>query len=260
MATTIREIIGEFEAWAPLKYQDDFDNSGLQVGTDLDRDCTGVLVCLDITEEVLDEAIKEGCNMVLSHHPLIFHPLRQVSESTYQQRCTIKAVLNGIIIYSAHTNLDNAPEGVNYKIASLIGLDNITWLDPKEGMYAGSGVVGTLPEPMEPGEFLDSLKSTFEVQCLRHSAEPKHPIRTVALCGGAGAFLLPKATAPHADCFITGELHYHDYFDPGLMLVEMGHYESEHFTRELLRDHLESLWPDLPVKITSINTNPVLYR
>ena len=118
--------------FAPLPLQDGFDNAGLQVGL-TDAEVTGVLLCLDVTEAVVDEAVALGCNLIVSHHPLIFSPLKRVTGATYVERCVIKALANGIAIYSAHTNLDNAPGGVNYRIAAKLGLQNVRILVPKEG-------------------------------------------------------------------------------------------------------------------------------
>lgn len=256
----LQEIINAVEKTAPLSIQDGFDNSGLQVGMP-EQEISSVLVCLDVTEETVAEAEEQGCDLILSHHPLLFRPLKSVSDATYQQRCTVRAIRAGISIYSAHTSLDNAPGGVNYRIADVIGLEGLSWLAPKSGTDAGSGVIGELPEGMRDERFLDMLSKRFGVRCLRHSATDGRAIRRVAVCGGAGAFLLPDAISRGADCFVSGEFHYHDYFEnAGVLLAELGHYQSEKFTQELLRDILLKDFPGLKVKITGINTNPINYR
>ena len=135
----LKDIIGIIESRAPLRYQDDFDNSGLQVGSPGDE-VRRVLVCLDVTEAVMDEAERLDCDLVLSHHPLIFKALRQVGDATYQQRCAVRAVRSGIAVYSAHTSLDNAPHGVNHKIAELLGLERLGWLSPRPDGESGSGL------------------------------------------------------------------------------------------------------------------------
>lgn len=275
---TIREIINTLETFAPLDLQEDFDNAGVQVAVNscpdaLDAQLTGVLVCLDITEQVIDEAIAKNCNMVVSHHPLIFQPLKRVCGRTYQQRCVAKAILAGITLYSAHTNLDNARGGVNHIIASMLGLNNLQWLEPR-GSEGGSGVIGELPVPMTAMQLLLSLKTLFKVDALFNNcrgnsafAEQKSvcgtiavekEIRKVALCGGAGAFLMGKAREMGADAFITGEIHYHDYFGQDMLLVEMGHYQSEQYTQELLMKIILRNFPEARVMKTSVNTNPVL--
>ena len=255
----LKEIIAALERLAPPRLQEEWDNSGLQVGFP-EAEVSRVLVCLDITEAIVDEAVEKGCNMIVSHHPLLFKALRQVSDATYQQRCVVRALSAGISIYSAHTSLDNAPGGVNHKIAGLLGLQNLRWLAPLEGEDAGSGLVGELPRPEKDADFLARVRRSFGVQCLRHSALDGREIRRVALCGGAGAFLLGDVVRAGADCFLSGEFHYHDYFENGgVLLAELGHYQSEQFTQDLLLDWLKANCPGLEVLKTAIDTNPICY-
>ena len=133
MATTIKEIATALEKFAPLPLQDGYDNAGLQIGL-TDAEVTGVLLCLDVTEQVIDEAATSGCNLIVSHHPLLFRPLKKITGSNYVERCVIKALSKGIAIYSAHTNLDNAQGGVNHRIAQKLGLKNVRTLVPKENI------------------------------------------------------------------------------------------------------------------------------
>ena len=253
----LKEIIGAIEKVAPLSIQDGFDNSGLQIGLP-EQEVNSVLICLDVTEEVVAEAESLGCQLILSHHPLLFHPLKSVSDSTYQQRCVIHAVKAGIAIYSAHTSLDNARNGVNFKIAEVIGMDGLSWLSAKEGSDAGSGLIGELKEPMQDNEFLLMLKDRFGVTALRHSGTSGKQIMKVAVCGGAGAFLLPEAIRKGADCFVCGEFRYHDYFEnTGVLLAELGHYESEQFTQVLLLDILTDAFPGISARISGTYTNPI---
>lgn len=255
----LREITSALERHAPLHFQEDYDNSGLQVGFP-DAEISRVLVCLDVTEDVIDEAAASGCQLVLSHHPLLFKALRTVSDATYQQRCVVKALSKGIAIYSAHTNLDNARGGVNYMIASRIGLNDLQWLVPSSDPDCGSGILGNLPVPMDPVSFIASLSTEFGVECIRHSQLTGCPVSKVALCGGAGAFLMKEALKAGADCFISGEFHYHDYFENGgMLLAELGHFQSERFTIELLKDILSAECPTLEVITTEIITNPIIY-
>ena len=255
----LREVIAALEHLAPLRLQDEWDNSGLQVGfpeSEIDQ----VLVCLDVTEAIVDEAIAAKCNLIVSHHPLIFKALRQVSDATYQQRCVVKALAAGISIYSAHTSLDNAPGGVNHRIAALLGLEKLRWLSPRDGEDAGSGLVGELPASEPDAAFLARVQRTFGVECLQHSALDGRQVRRVAVCGGAGAFLLHDAVCAGADCFLSGEFHYHDYFEnQGVLLAELGHYQSEQFTQDLLLEYLHKTCPGLTVRKTAINTNPICY-
>ena len=260
----LKEIKSFLEGMAPLAVQESWDNSGLQIGCS-DKDIHKVMICLDLTEAVLDEAEAIGADLVISHHPLIFKGLKSISGSTYQERCVRKAILSDIAVYSAHTSLDNILGGVNHKIASLLGLSSLRWLDSGESAEtlagtcagSGSGLIGELPQPVPVEEFLHSVKEKFGVKALKYSpVAAGTTIRRVALCGGSGAFLLPKAVEMGADCFISGEFHYHDYFDPGTLLIELGHYESEQFTQDLLKESLERAFPELEIVKTSVNTNP----
>lgn len=249
------------EGFAPLAFQEDWDNSGFQVGS-AESDITGVLVCLDVTEAVLDEAVEKGCNMVVSHHPLIFAPLKHLTGGSYVERCVARAIIDGIGIYSAHTSLDNAPGGVNHKIAELIGLQDVCFLAPEASGESGSGIIGTLPSPVPADEFLDMLKRVFGVECLQHSVPVKPLVEKVALCGGAGSFLLGKAAKAGADCFITGDMSYHNFFglEDGPLTIAMGHYQSEQYTIDLIADRLSEAFKDLRVVKTATCTNPIVYR
>lgn len=259
---TISQIIEALERVAPLSLQDGFDNAGVQISTShySNEQTTGILVCLDITEDIIKEAIDKECNLVVSHHPLIFEPLKRICAQTYQQRCVAMAIKNGITLYSAHTNLDNAPGGVNYRIAELIGVKELQFMEPREG--GGSGVIGTLSKPLEAMEFLQILKSTFKVEALQHNFTPtraieKKTIGRVAICGGAGSFLLEKAQALGADAFITGEMSYHHWFGKNILVAAMGHFRSEQFTMNLIADIIKGAFPQARVVITTLNTNPV---
>ena len=256
----LKEVIDALERLAPLRLQDEWDNSGLQVGFP-DAEVTRVLVCLDVTEEIVEEAIAKECELIVSHHPLLFKPLRQLSDATYQQRCIVRALFSGVAVYSAHTSLDNAPGGVNHKIAEKLALQNLCWLSPLDSGEGGSGLVGELPRPEKDADFMARVKHVFGVQCLQHSDLDGREIRRVALCGGAGAFLLRDAVRSGADCFLSGEFHYHDYFEnAGVLLAELGHYQSEQFTQDLLRDYLLESCPALEVVKTALDTNPIRYE
>ena len=279
----IKEIVSALERFAPLPLQDGFDNAGLQVGL-TEAEATGALLCLDVTEAVVDEAVMLGYNLIISHHPLIFKGYKSIIGRDYIERCVLKAIKNDIVIYSAHTNLDNAPGGVNYKIAEKIGLilpafkkaavikallATHPYEEPAFDFYplkntwtqVGSGVVGELEEPEAELDFLKRIKKTFEVGCLRHTRLSGRLIQKVALCGGAGAFLLPKAVSADADVFITGEVKYHDYFnyENDILVAEMGHYESEQYTKEIFYSIIQEMFPELEVQITRVNTNPIKY-
>ena len=259
----IKEIICALERFAPLPLQDGFDNAGLQVGL-TEAEATGALLCLDVTESVIDEAVALGYNLVVSHHPLIFKGYKSITGKDYVERCIMKAIRNEIVIYSAHTNLDNVDGGVNFKIAEKIGLKNVQVLEPKEteeGLVAGAGVIGELEVAETETDFLKRIKKLFEVGCVKHNRMNGRLIKKVALCGGAGSFLLPRAVAGGADVFITGEVKYHDYFyyDNQILIAEIGHYESEQYTKEIFYLIIREMFPGLDVQMTRVNTNPIKY-
>ena len=257
----VRQVLDALEQYAPLPLQDGFDNAGLQIGLTEEQEVTGALLCLDVTEAVIDEAERMGCNLIVAHHPLLFHGLKSITGKSYVERCVIKAIQKGIGIYAAHTNLDNAEGGVNYRIAEKIGLTSLSFLDAKPGLSAGAGVVGELPTAEDERDFLMRLKDLFGIQCIRHNRLCGRKIRRVALCGGAGGFLLSQAIAQGADAFLTGEMRYHDYFghEGDLLIAEMGHYESEQYTVEIFAEVLGQRFPELKIVKTSHNTNPINY-
>ena len=257
-----KQVFDALEQYAPLPLQDSYDNAGLQIGLTEEQEVAGALLCLDVTEDVIDEAERMGCNLIVAHHPLLFRGLKTISGKTYVERCVIKAIQKGIGIYAAHTNLDNAQGGVNYRIAETIGLTNLAFLEQRSGgITAGAGVIGELPVAEDEREFLKRMKTLFGIQCMRHNQLNGRKIRRVALCGGAGGFLLQRAIECGADAFLTGEMHYHDYFghEYELLIAEMGHYESEQYTIDLFAEVLGRHLPELRIVKTTINTNPINY-
>ncbi|MBQ0023419.1 MAG: Nif3-like dinuclear metal center hexameric protein [Prevotellaceae bacterium] len=256
----IRQITTALEEFAPLALQDGYDNAGLQIGLAEDADATGALLCLDVTEAVVDEAIELGCNLIVSHHPLLFRPMKSISGRDYIERTVIKAIKHDITIYSAHTNLDSAEHGVNYKIAEKLNLQSLQWLNPK-GESAGEGIIGLLPKPLPKKEFIGIVKDVFNLSSLRCNDWQGEMVTTVALCGGSGAFLIPKAIEKGADTFLTGEIGYHRFFgyEQDILLLELGHFESEQYTSEILQSVISKAAPSLAIHKSAIPTNPILY-
>ena len=258
----IKEVLSALEQFAPLPLQESWDNAGLQVGL-TEAEVSGALLCLDVTERVIDEAVQKGCNLVVSHHPLLFRGLKQVSDLTDVQRTVVKAIREGVCVVSMHTNMDNAKGGVNFKIAEKLGLADTIFLNPKRvgDIECGSGVIGTLTAPMAARDFVQQVKQTFGVACAMTNELLQRPVAKVALCGGAGDFLLDEAVAAGADAFITGEMHYHQYFgyEQKIQICVIGHYQSEQFTTEVFRDILMARCPDVRTEIAETNTNPILY-
>ncbi len=361
----IKEIISFLEGLAHPSLQESYDNAGLITGA-ADWDCTGIVCSLDATEEVVREAIAKNCNLVVAHHPIVFGGLKKINGKNYVEKTIITAIKHDIAIYAIHTNLDNASDGVNGKIAGMLGLQHTAVLAPKEGIlkklytfipankaaevrnalfavggghignysecsfnaagtgtfkagsgtnpyvgkegqqhqeeeiktelvfpawlegklitalkaahpyeevaydivamqnrhqHTGAGLIGELPEALPAGAFLAHLKTVFGTPAIRHTTLLPRPVKKVAICGGAGSFLISKALAAGADAYITSDLKYHEFFDANsrMLLADIGHYESEQFTISLLQEKLAQKFPTFAVLKTEVNTNPVQY-
>jgi len=262
----IKEVTGFLETVAPLQYQEKYDNAGLIVGNG-ENEFKAALICLDSTEEVIDEAIALGCNLIIAHHPIIFQGIKKLTGKTYIGKAILKAIKNDIAIYAAHTNLDNAfDNGVSTRIAQKLQLGNLDILDPKpefllKGEKVGTGVIATLDNPAGEEEFLRHIKEKLNLQCLKHTRLRGKPVKKVAVCGGACSFLLKKARAAGADIFITADFKYHEYFDAEneIIIADIGHYESEIFTIELIYDLLKNNFTNFAAHLTNVVTNPIKY-
>ncbi len=361
----LRELTAYIESIAPPTLQESYDNSGLLIGSP-DINIKGVLISLDLTESIIDEAIEKNANVIITHHPIIFRGLKRINGNNYVERCVIKAIKNDIAIYSAHTNLDNIINGVNGKIAEKLDLQNTSVLKPLQNtllklityvpteyadtfreaifkagagqignydscsyntagigtfrpqadsnpfvgtigelhkenevkietifpyylqskiiktiyanhpyeepaydIYAlqnsnnqiGAGIIGMLKTPVDSKEFLEKLKSIFNVSVVRHTEIHKPTIQKVALCGGSGSFLLSQAKSHKADIFISGDFKYHDFFDAenSIIIADIGHYESEQFTKNIFYELITKKFSTFACSISKINTNPIKY-
>ena len=263
----IREIADAIEQYAPLRLQEEWDNAGIQVGN-LEADITGVLLCTDATEAVVAEAIERGFNLVISHHPLIFHGLKKIMGRTPVERTVAMAIKHDITIYSAHTNMDSAWQGVSFRMADKLGMTNVRLLDANdvspygEQAYstAGCGVIGDI-EPIPAKEMLQKVKEAFEVEAVRYSGDGDTIVSRVALCGGAGGFLLDKAVEQGAQLYVTADMRYHDFLDwhQRIVVADIGHYESEHFTKEIFLEIIQKKNPTFAVAFAKNETNQVNY-
>ncbi|MGI4803980.1 MAG: Nif3-like dinuclear metal center hexameric protein, partial [Janthinobacterium lividum] len=359
------EITAHLESLAPLVYQEDYDNSGLIVGY-ADQEIFQALISLDCTEAIVDEAIATGCNLIISHHPIVFKGLKKFNGKTYVERVVEKAIKNSIAIYAIHTNLDHVMAGVNHKIAEKLGLKNCRILSSKnnllkklitfapiaqadqvrEALFAagagnmgnysevsfnsngtgtfkanenaqpfigeigqrhqeqeikieviypqnienklianlimahpyeevaydlspitnnysevGAGLIGELDSPQEELDFLHHVKSKMQAQVIRHTVFTGKKVKKVAVCGGSGIFLLKDAIRAGADVFVTADFKYHEFFDAEgkLIIADIGHFETEQFTQELLAEIISKKFPNFAIRLTKINTNPVKY-
>ena len=361
----LNELTHFLESIAPLAYQEDYDNSGLIVGHP-DTELKAALISLDCTEAVLDEAIRKGCNLIISHHPIVFRGLKKFNGKNEVERVVMKAIKHDIALYAIHTNYDNVLAGVNLALCEKLGLQNPKILAPKSGIlkkmvtyvpleqaeqvrtalfaagagnigkysecsfnlegegtfkagagadpfvgkigerhreseirieviYAvdkesgllkalfkthpyeevayylsslsnihqevGSGMLAELPQEQDELEFLKMVKSRLGCGVIRHTELRGKKVKKVAVCGGAGSFLLPQAIRSGADLFITADYKYHEFFDAEakLVIADVGHFESEQFTQSLLFESISKKFPKFALHLTEQNTNPIKY-
>lgn len=261
----IKDITALIEQYAPLRLQEEWDNTGMQVG-DPEAEATGALLCTDATEAVVAEAVKRGWNLVISHHPLIFHGLKKIIGATPTERTVLAAIKHGVAVYSAHTNMDNAPQGVSWRMAQKLGMTRIECLDPHPvadmdiGTVAGGGVVGDI-EPTPARQWLEQVKQAFEVGAVRCSGNLDQTLTRVALCGGSGAFLIGKAVEHGAQVFVSADIRYHELLDnnPRILLADIGHYESEHYTKEIFLEIIQKKYPTFATAFASDEKNQIKY-
>ena len=258
--TTIRSITNYLEKIAPLESAESFDNVGLLIGNYADK-VDGVLVTLDTLEETVDQAVDNGCNLIISYHPIIFNGLKKINGDSYVERVVFKAIKQNIAIYATHTALDNSAVGVSAKMCDVLGIKKRGILLPKTDLTTGTGMIGRLAEPMCENDFLQHTKKIFKAGCLRYSKKIGKPIHKVAVLGGSGSFAISYALKRKADAYITADLKYHDFFkaENSLMLIDVGHYESEQFTKNLLADYLTEKFSSLAIVLSEKSTNPIYY-
>ncbi|MEY3249688.1 MAG: hypothetical protein RL742_1731 [Bacteroidota bacterium] len=258
----IQDIIRVLEAIAPPELQESYDNAGLIVGRP-DSALTGVLFCLDSTEAVVEEAVRKGCNLVVAHHPIVFRGLKRLNGANYVERTVIRAIREDVALYAIHTNLDNVRRrGVNARIAARLGLQDTQILTPRpDNPDIGAGMLGILPEALPEADFLQLVKNKLQAGCVRYTPLRGRPVQKVAVCGGSGSFLLSAARRAGADAFVTADFKYHEFFDAEgeLIIADIGHFESEQFTIELLYEIIREKFPNFALHCTEVNTNPVNY-
>ena len=234
----IYEIIDFLDSELHPEYQEEYDNAGFLLG-DPAVECTGALVALDLSPAVIDEAVAQGTNLIVTHHPFIFSGIKRITTTNALGQMIFTLVRNNIAVYAAHTNLDNLKEGINGILAYQLGLTDCHILRPLPSVPAGdvgAGMIGTLPYPMPTAAFLEQVKVCLGLPMLRVSDMASPVVHRVAICGGAGSFLIGDAIAQHADIYLTGDLKYHDFqrAENRITLADIGHYESEQFSKQLI--------------------------
>ena len=257
----IREIIATISDFAPEYLKETYDNVGLLVGNP-DSEATAALLTIDVTEAVVDEAISLGCNLIITHHPIMFRGIKQLHGRNEEERLLIKVIKHDIAIYAAHTNLDNAYLGVSFKMAEKLNLQNIKPLKSIDcEQKNGSGVVGFLEQKIDEISFLTQLKKCFQCDQIRHTKLLEKPVQKIALCGGSGAEFIDFAKQENADIYITGDLKYHDFqqAEGGIILADIGHFESEQFVKDLIYWEMSKKFSNFVSRISIQNRGFVLY-
>ena len=264
MSALVGEVVDFLESVAPLHLQEKYDNAGLLIGS-VSTPITGIIISLDCTEAVIEEAIAKKCNLIISHHPAIFYGVKKLTGSNATERIIEKAIRNNIHLYAIHTNLDNVlTNGVNEQIARKLGLEIDGILRMREGgtnPMEGAGIVGFFPEGLDEQSFLQRLKERMKTGVVRHTRLLGRPIERVAVCGGSGSFLIGDAIGARVQALITADIKYHQFFDAEdqLIICDIGHYESEQFTVNLLHTLISANFTTFAAHCTGINTNPVQY-
>ena len=256
----VKEVAQILEENIPLSWQESYDNAGLVVG-DPEAEVTGIVVALDATEEVVDEAICKGASMVVTHHPIIFSPLKRLVCANRQQRAIAKAIAAGVALYAAHTNLDSAPErGLSHHLATLLGLEEERVLAPAKEEGVGIGVVARFAEPAEPAAALQLIADKLGASVLRHSPIRIEKVERVAICTGSGGSLIGEAEAAGADLYLSADFKYHDFVDADRMiLVDVGHFETEIFASDILFEILSKKISTFAPHKSTCSENPVHY-
>ncbi|MBQ2875175.1 MAG: Nif3-like dinuclear metal center hexameric protein [Bacteroidales bacterium] len=259
MEYRVKDIIKVIEDFAPLSLQEGWDNSGLCIGS-ADAPVNSVLLGLDCTPDLVDEAVACGADMIVTHHPLIFSGLKKISPDNQVGEAVIKAIRAGISIYAAHTSADKVIAGVSGAMAARLGLVNVSILD-EDGEGTGLGVVGDLPEPVTAEQAVTLVKDRFSLKALKASRPLDGMISRVAMCGGSGGSLIGAARKAGAQLYISGDISYHNFFtEDGFMIMDIGHYESEIEIVDILFSLIKKNFPTFAVRITqNIYSNPIFY-
>ena len=228
--TTVEWAIQKMERWAPPAWAESYDNVGLLVGDRL-QPIKKVLVALDASDAVIEEAAANNCDMIIAHHPIIRDPLKNITEQDAVGRKIYQLILNRISLYVSHTNLDKAKGGVNDCLVDKLRIKNSAPLIPEAfDVEIGIGRFGELSQETTLENFINHTKKSLSLDDVRYSGDLKRPVKKIAVCGGSGMSFLQHAIDQKCDVYVTGDIRYHDAayaLEAGLTLVDITHYSGE---------------------------------
>jgi len=248
-----------FETHYPTTLAYDWDNVGLQIGS-LNKEITGILLTLDVTKEVVDEAIKKGANLIIAHHPLVFKPLKNILTDSYKGKLIEKLIKHDIAVYVSHTNYDLGHQGMNTMLARKLNLQNQEILEFETEEH-GIGRIGDI-EPMTLDEVIDYIKDKLDIKHARLiNKKNGKKIKRIAISGGSGASHMFAAKFKDADLYLTGDISYHqahDMLQMGLSALDIGHYAEKHFS-EALKNEFEAEGFDVKIYISDHDLDPFTF-
>ena len=254
----VNNIIKEMELLAPTYLKEDFDNVGLMVG-DKNKEVKKVLLALDCTLKVIEEAKKENVELIITHHPLIFKRPSSITTDTLQGKKIIELIKNDISLYSSHTNLDSVENGLNDTIVSILGFDNFKILEKnKRDDKAGLGRIVSLNESIQLEDLISKIKKSLNINNLR-VVKGKDKVNKIAIINGSGQDFIGKAVALGADCIITGDTTYHfasDYKEMEISILDVGHFASEQITFFNVMENLKEKFKDVEFITYTVEEDP----
>ena len=254
----VNNIINEMELLAPTYLKEDFDNVGLMVG-DKNKEVKKVLLALDCTLKVIEEAKKENVELIITHHPLIFKRPSRITTDTLQGKKIIELIKNDISLYSSHTNLDSVENGLNDTIVSILGFDNSKILEKnKRDDKAGLGRIVSLKESIQLEDLISKIKKSLNINNLR-VVKGKDKVNKIAIINGSGQDFIGKAVALGADCIITGDTTYHfasDYKEMEISILDVGHFASEQITFFNVMENLKKKFKDVEFITSTVEEDP----
>lgn len=257
MQWKIKDVIKIIEGFAPLESMAEYDNSGIICG-DVEQSLTGVLITLDSNEDVVGDAIKNGCNLIIEHHPSIFYPIKRIDYRLPLHRAIVKAIKNDIVIYACHTNIDFARGGLNDYVAKCLGIKDIYY----HKSDCSSARIGFLDTPIRLDDYAKRIKEILNDKHIMVIGQPDRQIKKVAVINGGGGGdpdLLLELDKDDVDVFMTGDIKYYTARfakDYNYAIINFGHYQSEIYFLELVHNLLKGVMKNIKIIKTDKCLNP----